>query len=353
MMKGFHPFHKSWVFFSLMVMLFFVGSSSWFSLWVLFEIFGWFFVGFFSKKSDSFFYSISLWKIFFFSFLSSSVIFLSFSLSSNQIFTSPSLTLMFTLGLMMKVGVPPFHGWVVVVSENLPMSSFFLFNFFLKFGPVMSFVFFLDFYWQFSVLIILLALGSVGGWNLYSTHRFLVYSSMSNLSWVFSSLFCGKVLFVVYFCSYSLVFFFFLKFLTGINDSKISSPSHTPSLVSQKMMFMLGLMNIMGVPPFLLFFVKFSVIEFIICSSIFLALTVISFTVVFMYMYIGFFSNQLFSKPNFVKKNLSYPSLLWTICFLSGIGFVSIFSCYKLEKPGENPKKYLCIYWYKPSERTK
>nr|QIN90094.1 NADH dehydrogenase subunit 2 [Columbicola passerinae] len=324
MMKGFHPFHKSWMFFSLMMMLFIVGSSSWFSLWVLFEIFGWFFIGFLSKKGDSFYHSITLWKIFFFSFLSSSVIFLSFSLSSNQVLDSPFLTLVFILGVMMKMGVPPFHGWVVVVSENLPMSSFFLFNFFLKFGPVLTSVFFLDFYWQFTVLIILLAFGSVGGWNLYSTHRFLVYSSMSNLSWVFSSLISGKVLFVAYFLSYSMVFFLFLKFLTGVNDSKISSPSHFPSEVNQKMVFILGVMNIMGVPPFWLFFVKFSVIESILCSSIFLALLLISFTVVFMYMYIGFFSNQLFSKPNFVKKSLSNPSLFWMICLFSGMGFISV-----------------------------
>nr|QIK02014.1 NADH dehydrogenase subunit 2 [Columbicola macrourae] len=297
----------------------FLGCSSWFLFWVIFELFGWVFLVFFGKTSESFFLSANLWKIFFFQFLSSSVFLLSFCMSGNHMYDSPFLGLFFMLGVLMKLGVPPFHGWVIQVSENLPISSFFFFNFLQKVGPSLIFIHYLDLTVQIFGLVFLLMVGSVGGWNLFSIHRFMVYSSIMNMGWIFATFHVSKLLFFNYLFCYCFVFWVFFQWLSESSYSNMNFPASLPSEFSSKIIFLFFVLNIMGVPPVWLFFLKFFTIKSLIFEGFFLmSVFVLLFTTIFSYMYLCLFSCQLFSKLDFHKKKNVKP-LLFCLFFSSGM----------------------------------
>nr|QIK02024.1 NADH dehydrogenase subunit 2 [Columbicola columbae] len=259
-------------------------------------------------------------------FWTSGLVILSFIFSYGENPDSFFLKLLLFISIMMKMGTPPFHGWMVQASENIPFNSFFFLNFISKFGPLLVFVNFLDASSFLIFAILVLILGSMGGWSLFSTHRFLVYSSIMNLSWAFSCLFSSKLLFVSYYFCYSVFFWFFFYYLEKMNESKINFPSMMPQGIVFKLLFFILIMNIMGTPPMCLFFLKFFSIKSIILQnmvaiSFFLAF----FTAVFMYMYVCVFSTQFFSKLDlFKKKDTSLTTLWFSVLFLG----MTLFVCF-------------------------
>jgi len=202
------------------------------------------------------------------------------SMVNNQMFFTGLFLIL--VGFFIKIGVAPFHFWLIDVYESLAFPLLFLFSlvpklvyFFVMYMFFYNFI--LDFYYFFLVFAILsILIGILGGLYQTKLNRLLAYSSVLNngffiLSFLSSNPGHFYLLFLFYYLNYCLLTFLimgslilFLSFSPGyinLNNladlQKISSYPYFPSIVT------FATFSIAGIPPFAGFFLKFFLIYFI------------------------------------------------------------------------------------------
>nr|ULD67119.1 NADH dehydrogenase subunit 2 [Trochus sp. n. CL-2022] len=178
-------------------------------------------------------------------------------------------------GLIMKMGMFPFHFWLPSVMAGLPWLSCLLLATWQKIAPLflVSCLFEINFSYYMVFLFCLLASGSsliggVGGMNQTQTRAILAYSSIGHLGWIIfascQSIWVMKSYFVIYLlisvCVFSSLWF--------LNLGSMKSMSDLMALESSKVFsVMLMLLSLAGLPPLLGFISKWLVVSFSISNS--------------------------------------------------------------------------------------
>ena len=184
-----------------------------------------------------------------------------FSSFSLLIFYLYWLPFLFTISLMLKLSLFPFHSWFISSVYSFPNFVLFLASTLHKI-PIFIILILYSIPLNFTVLwSSILITFFVAGFLILMTSDFrllLVLSSVGNNSWLLISSFSGMVTFIifvgVYFLSL-LTLFFFLGSSSKpyVFDSKNSSSVSTFSLL-------VSFISLSGLPPFPLFFSKIYVL---------------------------------------------------------------------------------------------
>nr|YP_010317933.1 NADH dehydrogenase subunit 2 [Geukensia demissa]QHO63843.1 NADH dehydrogenase subunit 2 [Geukensia demissa]UJM44211.1 NADH dehydrogenase subunit 2 [Geukensia demissa] len=217
------------------------------------------------------------------------------------------------LGLLMKSGVFPFHGWVPSVVNS---SSWFVSCMVLTWQKLAPLVFLGYIYHGVSLLIsvaMMALIGGVGGLNQHSVRGLMAYSSFVHTSWMLIALFSSFFIFIIYWLVYSmsvgLVMWACAKknkfyFKSGLRVVEVS----------------LGIFMLSGLPPFVGFLCKILVFLSVQNVSIFFcilgSLISLKFYLSFLYnIFFGSVQNSYYLSP------LSYSCVLLLI-YLNIIAFV-------------------------------
>nr|ACV92144.1 NADH dehydrogenase subunit 2 [Caenis pycnacantha] len=228
-------------------------------------------------------------------------------------------TLAILLAALVKMGAAPVHFWFPEVSGGLQWNSNMILMTWQKIAPFIVLM-----YLEMPPTILILAAsfsalaGALGGFNQTSMRKILAFSSINHMAWMIVSVTASQALWMTYFMTYSvmtlvmMVYFNFnnINTLPQMTLSSLKSPLES-FLVSANMLSMGGL------PPFLGFFPKWMVMEFMISQGLFiLALFMIFMTLIVLYFYLRltypsfmFFSHS----PKFMptKTQPSPIFLLW------------------------------------------
>nr|AHB52780.1 NADH dehydrogenase subunit 2 [Schizopera knabeni] len=161
------------------------------------------------------------------------------------------------LALAVKMGAAPFHFWVLNIVGEMSWDVFFYFSTFQKLLPLWL-TFSLS---KSSGTLWLVALGSVftvlGLWQL-NTKSLLVYSSVLGISWmILSEDFQTSLAYLVVYGVSLMGVCFFLESGSSEHISLYSCSGVTKSDAISMMFFVL---NMSGLPPFALFFVKAAIV---------------------------------------------------------------------------------------------
>nr|UQS80538.1 NADH dehydrogenase subunit 2 [Convexana sp. 1 JW-2022a] len=210
--------------------------------------------------------------------------------------------LFISISLMIKVGVAPFHSWVLSVVEGLSYSCLFILLVFMKLVPLfmmslMNFSFML-------MSLLTMVVGSISGLIQNSIRKLLALSSVYNLGLIISCIYEISI-WLIYFFIYSLILFSVLLMLNGLNSNYINQILMMEFDFSKKLIFWLVMLSMGGMPPFLGFFNKLIVIEFLMMNynlivASFLILTALM--VIYYYIRLTFISLMFFS--SMLKFNL-------------------------------------------------
>nr|YP_010835924.1 NADH dehydrogenase subunit 2 [Cunedda sp. 1 SJ-2023a]WGC89443.1 NADH dehydrogenase subunit 2 [Cunedda sp. 1 SJ-2023a] len=218
------------------------------------------------------------------------------------------------LSLMIKIGVAPFHSWVLSVVEGLSYFCLFILLFMMKLVPLfisslMNISFML-------VALITMIFGAISGLIQNSIRKLLALSSIYNLGLIISCIYEVSI-WVVYFFVYGLILLSLLFLIENLNSSYLNQIITVEFDLSKKFIFWLVMLSMGGLPPFLGFFNKLIVIEFLILNDHFLTSIVLILTalmVIFYYIRLSFISLMFFSltlKFNLVKvSNVSFLIIL-------------------------------------------
>ncbi len=242
----------------------------------------------------------------------------------------PAFSLIVLVALFIKIGVAPFHGWLVSVGENLDWFVLYLMLTLQKINPLVLLVS-LDWIWEFLFFGILFSgsLGALLGLSQTSLRKLLIFSSINHLGWLLLALGVRVNILRTYFIIYCFLLFPVLAFFIMGGLGYLGQIQRLPVDTSRALVLTRSLLSLGGLPPFLGFFPKWIVISGAVSiGNYFLVvfLVLMSLFTLFYYLrisYTGFILTKLVVEPRwFYSYRASF--LVFTLV-LSFLGFLVVY----------------------------
>nr|YP_010946609.1 NADH dehydrogenase subunit 2 [Margattea speciosa]WGO57327.1 NADH dehydrogenase subunit 2 [Margattea speciosa] len=230
------------------------------------------------------------------------------------------LMIMISSPLMLKTGMAPLHWWFPSVMEGLNWNNCLIMMTLQKIAPIILLSLLLNNTFMFSISLLSVMVGSIGGMNQLSIRKLMTYSSINHIGWMMSALMIGETLWIMYFLIYSILTttlilitkFTNISFINQIN--LINNNMWIPKFIMFSSLLSLG-----GLPPFLGFLPKWIIIQNLITNNMNFQVTLMvlmSLITLFYYLRMCYSSFMiLHSEPSWnmtMKTNLplKYSSLL-------------------------------------------
>nr|YP_009239856.1 NADH dehydrogenase subunit 2 [Faxonius rusticus]AMN14358.1 NADH dehydrogenase subunit 2 [Faxonius rusticus]UZC55646.1 NADH dehydrogenase subunit 2 [Faxonius rusticus] len=268
------PFSMLFFFTLILGLVLCVSSDSWFGAWVGLELNLLSFIPLISSSSNRY-SSESILKYFLVQVLASIMIIF----SALFILMMVNLKMVFSLSLMLKLGAAPFHFWFPQVMEGLNWIQVVVLMTFQKVGPMILLSYLVYDKWSlimiFTSAVVSAVVGAMGGLNQLYLRKIMAFSSINHMSWMFFAMILSEYCWLLYFSIYCL-----LSFLVIVNFY-LQQAYHFSHLINSsfplipKIMSMMSLFSLGGLPPFLGFIPKWFIIQEMIASNYFYPLMVL------------------------------------------------------------------------------
>nr|YP_010274865.1 NADH dehydrogenase subunit 2 [Pseudocoladenia dea]UJV31560.1 NADH dehydrogenase subunit 2 [Pseudocoladenia dea] len=187
--------------------------------------------------------------------------------------------------MMMKMGSVPFHFWFPNIIEGLSWLNCFILMSWQKITPMILLSYYLNKNFLMLIMMINTIVGAIGGINQTSLRKLMSFSSINNLGWMMLSIMISEYLWMMYFFIYSFLisimcFSFYILNIYFINQLFIFNMNFFI-----KFLMLINFLSMGGLPPFLGFFPKWIVINFMIMNKFY----IISFVFILMSLITLFF----------------------------------------------------------------
>uniref|UniRef100_UPI0030FF03FD NADH dehydrogenase subunit 2 n=1 Tax=Erynnis pelias TaxID=2663706 RepID=UPI0030FF03FD len=296
-----------------------ISSNSWIGCWIGLEINLLSFIPLIinsnnllaSEASLKYFLTQSIASInFLFSILLKMILMKNFEM--NYLFT-----IMINSSLLMKMGSAPFHFWFPNIVEGLSWLNCFILMTWQKITPMILMSYYLNKNFIIMIMMINTIIGAVGGINQTSLRKLLSFSSINNLGWMMSSILISESLWMLYFLMYSFLisimcFLFYAFNVYFINQLFIFNMNFL-----LKLFILINFLSLGGLPPFLGFFPKWIIINFLMMNNfIFISFIFIMMSLITLFFYIRIiYSCIMFNylKLKWLKINIKNKYLLFIL----------------------------------------
>nr|APT41438.1 NADH dehydrogenase subunit 2 [Psychodopygus squamiventris maripaensis] len=327
---------KSLFFLTLMLgIIITISSNSWLGIWMGLEINLLSFIPLMMDESNIYASEASL-KYFLTQAMASSLLLfaillflsynnLNFNLWNYNFF---SKLMLINLALLIKTGAAPFHFWFPSVMNCLSWFNNWILMTIQKIAPFILIFYSFNYYLNMMSLIMSLIFGAMGGLNQTSIRKIMAYSSINHISWMLCSMNFSKTLWLNYYLFYTVLttaivmlfysfnIFFFNQIFLYFNNN----------LVMKFSIFTL-LLSLGGLPPFIGFFPKWLVIQYLLFNQYYFIMTIMVVLTLFtLYFYLqmtysAFMLDTWNFKWNFFKNKISKFNYMFSM-----LTFMSIFS---------------------------
>nr|QAY81964.1 NADH dehydrogenase subunit 2 [Aulacophora indica] len=270
-----------------------ISAYSWFNMWVGLEI-NLLSIIPLMKSHKNVYPAEAALKYFITQALASAIILFAITMSLNFYEFIPNFSnywfmMILNSALLTKLGAAPFHAWFPEVMEGLNWMNALILLTWQKLAPMVLIMYNLEMK-MFLTMIILLSsiIGGIMGLNQVSLRKIMAYSSINHIAWMLASMLNFKAIWFNYFLIYTiisinivLIFYLFNIFYL----TQLMSMMNTNKLI--KLFFIFNFMSLGGLPPFLGFFPKWLVINYLIYSNYYmLSVILIIFTLITLYFYL-------------------------------------------------------------------
>lgn len=256
-------------------------------------------------------------------------------------------------GLSLKIGLFPFFFWKPEIYKNLNIDLLLIYMTIYLFSLIFFFIFLLsDFIFLINILIsdfflkttiIMLFLLPIIFYNINEIRTFLAYSSIISILLILSTIFLNSIFYSISFF-YLFIYIFYilyiiiiLYFFNNINIWNFSDLQYFYKNNFININLFTIFLGISGIPPFLGFFSKLSIISYLILKNkiflsiiFFLISMIISFFFIQNYKYYGYnIKNINFLKNKFIYLiNFKYLNIIIIFFFINIINFIIIGDIY-------------------------
>lgn len=225
------------------------------------------------------------------------------------------ISILFSLRLAWKLGVPPFHIWLLNLLIELDWLLFFIISSWQKILPFYIIGQIILEAIEFFILFCLLV--SVGiAMYLVSIKKLLIISSIFTRGWVLRSIIFIKIWWLLFFFLYSTILLFccLIFYIGKVDNLKIARLSSL-SLTEKIGVFIL-LISMAGLPPFLGFYIKLLILLILLHHlKIFILFSIVLSSVLIIYLYLRIFLRALTLQRLTIKSRFSYKTTNYPIFF--------------------------------------
>nr|YP_010692509.1 NADH dehydrogenase subunit 2 [Ixias pyrene]WBV74662.1 NADH dehydrogenase subunit 2 [Ixias pyrene] len=224
--------------------------------------------------------------------------------------------------LLMKMGSTPFHFWFPNVMEGLSWMNCFILMTWQKISPMILLSYYMNNNFIMIIMLMNVLISAISGFNQMSIRKLMAFSSINNLGWMMAALMISENMWIMFFLLYSFMnsimcFLFYL-----LNIFYINQIINFNLISFMKISLLINFFSLGGLPPFLGFFPKWIIINFLISNKMFFISFIFmmsSLIMLFFYIRIVYLSLMLnFFKLKWFKINIKNNFFL-TINFFSFI----------------------------------
>nr|YP_008854818.1 NADH dehydrogenase subunit 2 [Cherax monticola]AHA59400.1 NADH dehydrogenase subunit 2 [Cherax monticola] len=304
-----------------------ISSASWFSAWIGLELNLMSFIPLISSKENQLPSEASL-KYFLIQALGSAIIIL----SSTLTFFIPSISLCFiSLALLLKLGAAPFHFWFPQVMEGLNWTQIIILMTIQKLAPMFLISYLSSEYFTHIILFLgglaSAIVGALGGINQTSLRKILAYSSINHMSWMLFAMLMNESSWLIYFFMYALISTSVALFFSSTQTYFFSHLINSNSSPVSKIISMMNLYSLGGLPPFSGFIPKWIIIQEMILSTFYIPLLILLMSsLVTLYFYIRLTLSTLSISCTQMKWNISLTRI--KIFYSPLCSFVNLFGLF-------------------------
>nr|YP_010996505.1 NADH dehydrogenase subunit 2 [Concaveplana hamulusa]WPC85247.1 NADH dehydrogenase subunit 2 [Concaveplana hamulusa] len=199
------------------------------------------------------------------------------------------------ISLSIKVGLAPFHSWVLSLVEGLNYTLLFILLTIMKISPI--FIMSLSNFDLTLMVILTLLIGSISGLNQNSIRKMLAYSSIYNLGFIFSVVYLNSM-WSVYLFMYMTVLLTVILLMKFMNINYLNQLLLNNFDQKNKVILWICMLSMGGMPPMLGFLNKIIIFEVMILHEYYFTLLIMilsSLMVMFFYIRISLISVVNFS----------------------------------------------------------
>nr|ATD53063.1 NADH dehydrogenase subunit 2 [Paphnutius ruficeps] len=301
-----------------------LSSNNWFGGWMGLEINLMSFIPL-MYSSVNYYSSESSMSYFIIQSSSSTILLLGIILTSMSIEFSTSVIIMF--GLMISLGIAPFHMWVPGVMEGLSWFNCLILSSWQKVASLMLLSYSFSSYFMVIPILLSLAFGAIGGINQSSIKKLMAYSSINNVGWIVAGMMISMSVWLSYFIIYFLMIFLLMILFNKENVNYVNQLFMTTFSSSIKLLFSIMMMSLGGLPPLLGFLPKWVIIQYMIMSEwYFLILFMVLFSLITLFYYIRMCATMMLVNFDKFKLNkvLSKFNSSYVMIITNIFGFVFI-----------------------------
>nr|YP_009002425.1 NADH dehydrogenase subunit 2 [Paracymoriza distinctalis]AHH30675.1 NADH dehydrogenase subunit 2 [Paracymoriza distinctalis] len=235
------------------------------------------------------------------------------------------ISIMINSSLLMKMGSAPFHFWFPNIIEGLSWFNSFILMTWQKITPIIL----MSYYFNKNFLIIIIIMnsiiGAMGGFIQLSLRKLMAFSSINNLSWMLSAILISENLWMFYFILYSFMIMIMCFLFNLLNVYFINQLFFMNINYLIKLSFMINFLSLGGLPPFIGFFSKWIIINFLMNNNFFfLTFILIMMSLILLYFYIRIiYSSLMFNYLKLKWINIMIKNKM--MFYLNLLSFISLF----------------------------
>nr|YP_010287598.1 NADH dehydrogenase subunit 2 [Orthaga euadrusalis]UKT61929.1 NADH dehydrogenase subunit 2 [Orthaga euadrusalis] len=233
------------------------------------------------------------------------------------------ISIMINSSLLMKMGSVPFHFWFPSIVEGMSWMNNFILMTWQKIAPMILLSYYLNYNFLLIIIIFNVIIGAVGGFNQTSLRKLMAFSSINNLGWMIMSIMISENLWMFYLIMYSLLISMMCFMFNMFNMFYMNQLYNSNMNYSIKFFFLINFLSLGGLPPFIGFFPKWIIINFMLMNN----LIIISFILIMMSLVMLFFYIRIiYSSFMFNYMKLKWMKIFIKNKFMYMINFISFIS---------------------------
>nr|YP_008757768.1 NADH dehydrogenase subunit 2 [Leptidea morsei]AFP58818.1 NADH dehydrogenase subunit 2 [Leptidea morsei] len=238
-------------------------------------------------------------------------------------FEFSNISMLLNSTLLMKMGSAPFHFWFPNIMEGLSWMNCFILMTWQKISPLILLFYYYNFNFIIIIMILNVLIGALMGFNQTSIRKLLAFSSINNLGWMMAAFMISENLWLFYFIMYSFLNLILMLMFYMFNIFYMNQIMNFNINFYIKMSLIINFFSLGGLPPFLGFFPKWIIINFLLNNN----LTLIAFIFLMSSLIMMFFYIRIiYLSILLINFKLKWFKINFKISFFSFINFISLIS---------------------------
>nr|YP_010248872.1 NADH dehydrogenase subunit 2 [Catacroptera cloanthe]QTT58164.1 NADH dehydrogenase subunit 2 [Catacroptera cloanthe] len=246
----------------------------------------------------------------------------------KNFFINNMFSILINSSLLMKMGSTPFHFWFPNIMEGMSWLNCFILMTWQKISPMILLSYYMNLKFLFLIMILNVLIGTISSFNQISLRKLMAFSSINNLGWMLAALSISENLWLLYFSLYSMFIFIMCFLFYIINTFYINQLFNLNLNFFIKFSILINFLSLGGLPPFLGFFPKWMIINYLLMNNLFIItfiFTITSLIMLFIYIRIiyssfMFYSIKLKWFKIFIKNN--FMIFINIFSFISLLGMI-------------------------------